>query len=154
MCFLGVLVNTLSFSFTPWSGGLFDASFEEVRQLGEAGWQKGLSLIYVWTIFPLGVAGIVISLALLKRGKAALRALDVFLILKWLVFVGPLLALLDFYNELQSGWDTDPSLRGWPGHGDPAIALFLMLLYLLWNVPLFGACAYWWRPSVRRYVIG
>jgi hypothetical protein len=155
MCVLGVLANILAIRFNPFgSAGLFNASFDDVRQLGEASWQQGLYLIHIWTILPLGVAGIAISLALLRRGQVALKALDVFLVVKWLVFMGPFIALLDFYNDLQAGWDVSPSLRGSPGHGTPEIALFMMLLYLVANLPLIGACAYWWRPTIRRYAIG
>ena len=49
----------------------------------------------------LGMAGVIISLYLLKRGRAALMALDVFLMVKWLIFLGLLTAgFASYFNIL------------------------------------------------------
>lgn len=150
MCFLGVaenaaIVTQFGFSF------VVNFYLEVMPMLQKGVWQPTLDMFVGLMIPLLGMAGVIISLSLLKRGRAALMALDVFLIVKWLFFLGLLTTSFASFFNLLNKWNGNPG-PAMPGHEDPSIALVPMIALLILNLPLFVASVYWRRPNVRRYV--
>jgi hypothetical protein len=100
MCFLGVVENVfivVNFGFSFVVSVFLDAK----SMLREGAWETRLDMLIGLIMLLLGVAGVVISLALLKRGRAAVMALDFILVLKWLFFLVLLAkALALFFNLL------------------------------------------------------
>ena len=146
MCYLGVAENA---AIAAQSGFSFIANFylEVMPMLQKGVWQPTLDMVVGLIIPLLGVAGVIISLCLLKGGRAALMALDVLLTVKWLILLGLLTASFASYFNLLDKWNG----LAMPGHENPSITLVPMIALLILNLPLFVASAYWWRPNVRRY---
>jgi hypothetical protein len=105
------------------------------------GGRSGLEAI-VAAIFP--VVGVVISLSLLRGHPLALRALDVWLTLQWLIFGFLVVFLASSFVD-----DCTPH----PMHVPCTMVDFYLQclgLLLAANVPLFVAKRFWSRPAVRR----
>lgn len=102
-------------------------------------WALELALV---AIFP--VVGVVISLSLLRGHPLALRALDVWLTLQWLIFGFLVVFLASSIVD-----DCTPHPMHVPC---TMVDLYLQCLGLLLaaNVPLFVTTRYWSRPAVRR----
>lgn len=146
MCYLGVAENV---AIIAQFGFSFIVSFylDIMPMLQKGVWQPTLDMIVGLMMLLLGIAGVIISLSLLNRGRATLMALDVFLMVKWLFLLALLTAGFASYFNLLGKWNG----LAMPGHEDPSIALLPMIALLILNLPLFVASAYWWRPNVRRY---
>lgn len=148
MCFLGLAENCAIF-IQSGVGFLFNfisSGFPLQRSGGSLSLDGEAFMLCILPV--LGLAGIIVSFALLGRGRVVVRALYAYLLARWLVFLGILLAGADEYFRLNVGWDGHLAQ---PGLEDPMIMVIAILSGCLLHLPLFVASAYWYRPSVRTY---
>jgi hypothetical protein len=150
MCFLGIVEN--SAILLP--GGfslLFNVMSTGVPLQRESGSPLLAGETLMLVILPvLGLAGIIISLALLGRGRVAATTLYAYLLARWLILLSLLHAGIGEYSRLKAGWDGGLAQ---PGREDPLIMIIAIVALCLLHLPLFVASAYWWRPRVRTYAM-